>query len=72
MNNDQQNQPKLRFWQIIKSVLAAAIGVQNNKNREKDFAAKNSIYIYIAAGITFTALFVITVAFVVRLVLAGQ
>ncbi len=43
--------------QIIVSTLAAAFGVQSNKNRERDFAGGN-IYSYIIAGLVFTALFV--------------
>lgn len=72
MKNDKQEQPRLSTWQVIKSVMSAAIGVQNNKNREQDFQAKNSIYIYIGAGIIFTVLFVLTVALVVRFVLVSQ
>ena len=74
MTEDEQpdETPKLSVWQVLKSVFAAAIGVQNNKNREKDFQAKNSIYIYIFAGIIFTAGFVLTVAMVVKWVLANQ
>lgn len=57
------------FGQVVLSVLAAAVGVQSNKNRQRDFEQKNSIYVYIVAGIVFTALFVAAVAMVVKLVL---
>ena len=69
--NLAEKKEKLSILHIITSVLAAAIGVQNKKNQEKDFNGKDSIYIYIAAGIIFTALFVFTVATVVKNVLAG-
>lgn len=69
--NDENDRKKLGFLHIVKSVLAAAVGVQSDKNREKDFQAKNSIYIYIAAGILFTVLFVLSVALVVNLVLSN-
>mgnify|MGYP000215196493 CR=1 FL=1 len=59
----------LSVLHILSSVLSAAIGVQNKKNQEKDFNTKGSIYIYIAAGVIFTALFVLTVALVVSTVL---
>ena len=65
-SNEEQSLPILH---ILSSVLSAAIGVQNKKNQERDFNAKGSIYIYIAAGVIFTALFVIAVALVVTAVL---
>lgn len=43
--------------QIALSTIAAAFGVQSNKNRERDFSGGN-IYSYIIAGVIFTALFV--------------
>ena len=58
------------FRQVIRSVFAAAIGVQSDKNRRRDFEQKNSIYVYIAAGVIFTVLFVLSVATVVKMVLA--
>lgn len=54
---------------IIKSTLAAAIGVQSKRNRERDFEEGNA-GTFIAAGIIFTALFIATVMTVVQLVLA--
>jgi len=61
---------KLTLWQIICSVLAAAFGVQSNKNRQRDFTqAKPSTYVI--AGIIFTILFVLAVATVVNLVLSS-
>ncbi len=68
----ESDQKRLSVWSVIQSVFAAAIGVQNEKSRQQDFGAKNSIYIYILAGIIFTAGFVLTVAMVVRWVLASQ
>lgn len=57
--------------QIIFSTVAAAFGVQSNKNRERDFS-RGSLTTYIISGITFTVLFVLVVLFVVRLVLSGH
>ncbi len=68
---DAPDASKLSPWHVLKSVLAAAVGVQSRKNQEVDFNNKNSIYVYIAAGIVFTALFVGSVALVVRLVLGS-
>lgn len=50
--------------QIIRSVLAAAAGVQSNENREKDFEHGN-LASYIVAGLIFTVLFVLTISFLV-------
>jgi len=61
----------LSILHILTSVLAAAVGVQSKKNQEKDFNGKGSIYIYIAAGIIFTVLFVITIVTVVKNILAS-
>jgi len=60
---------QLGFWHIVRSVLFAALGVQSNKNREKDFEARNSIFIYIAAGFIFTLLFVLTIMLGVKILL---
>ena len=58
-----------RTVKIIRSTLAAAIGVQSKKNRERDFEEGNA-GAFIAAGIIFTALFITTVFGVVQWVLA--
>lgn len=55
--------------QVIKSVLAAFIGVQSDKNRQTDFE-QGSMKNFIIAGLIFTALFVGAVVFVVSRVLA--
>jgi len=70
-NTSSEGKQKLSILHILTSVLAAAVGVQSKKNQEKDFNGKGSIYIYIAAGIIFTALFVITIVTVVKSILAG-
>jgi len=70
-NQDQPNDNRLSLLHIITSVLAAAIGVQSKKNQQKDFTNKQSIYIYIAAGIIFTTTFVFTVIYVVKTVLSN-
>ena len=56
------------FWQVIMSVLAAAIGVQNSKNKERDFTNGNPL-VFIAAGLIFTVIFVLTIVGIVFLVL---
>jgi hypothetical protein len=64
----QADNAPLTFWQIAGSTLAAAFGVQNRANRERDFTRGKPLH-FIIAGVVFTALFVLTVAFVVQLVL---
>lgn len=56
------------FWSIVLSTMAAAIGVQSNKNRERDFS-QGSPLPFIVAGIIFTVLFILTVITVVNLVI---
>ncbi len=66
--NQQADNPNL--WEVILSTFAAAFGVQNKKNLEKDFK-HGSIKAYIIAGLIFTTLFVLTLIFIVKLVLNG-
>ena len=51
----------------VQSTLAAAIGVQSKKNRERDFEEGNA-GTFIVAGILFTVLFVATIVVVVSAV----
>ena len=60
--------PKADLLQIIKSVIAAGIGVQSNKNREKDFE-NGSLSNYIIVGLIATVLFVLTLVFVVSTII---
>ena len=62
------SEEKLSFWQMMLSVLQASFGVQNQKNKERDFA-KGSIKGFIAAALIFTVLFVLTIVTVVSIVL---
>lgn len=59
---------KPTITQVIKSVLAAAIGVQSNDNRQKDFT-QGSLSTYVIAGLIFTVLFVSGIVFLVSTVL---
>ncbi|MFW6092567.1 MAG: DUF2970 domain-containing protein [Pseudomonadota bacterium] len=65
---DDEQRP-LNSWQIVFSTLAAAFGVQSSRNRERDFTRGKAIH-FIIAGIVFTAVFVLLVVLVVRLVLS--
>lgn len=48
---------KLNIIHVILSTLAAAVGVQSSRNRERDFSG-NNLWTYVAAGLIFTGLFV--------------
>ena len=61
------NKPSIR--QVIGSVMASFIGVQSNRNRERDFQHGRPIH-YIIAGLAMTLLFVLVVIGVVHVVLS--
>ena len=69
MTEPDSNDQKPSFKAVVLTTLAAAFGVQSSKNRERDFKHGN-IWVFIAAGIIFTALFVLSVIGIVRLVLS--
>jgi hypothetical protein len=48
---------KTKIIQLIKSVFSAAIGVQSDANRRKEFE-QGSLLNYVIAGVIFTVLFV--------------
>lgn len=66
----QHDKEKLNPFQIIGSVLAAALGVQSSKNRERDFK-QGQIGSFIAAGVVFTLLFIGSVVTVVQMVVTS-
>ena len=66
--SDKQREQKPGFWQVLMSTLAAFIGVQSDKNRERDFK-HGSIGVYMAAGIIFVVVFITLVVLAVKLVL---
>tara|TARA_R110000764_G_scaffold85085_1_gene165745 strand:- start:191 stop:385 length:195 start_codon:yes stop_codon:yes gene_type:complete len=58
----------MRFRDTLMSVLAAALGVQSNRARERDFSQGKPSH-FIILGVAFTGLFVLIVLGVVKLVL---
>lgn len=77
MNHDQKtdntnhkdlSRPHGSWWQIFLSVVAAAAGVQSDKNRQRDFTHFRP-WPYIFAGLLFMALFVGLLIGIVHLVL---
>ena len=67
-NQGPQRKEKLGPLQIVSSVIAAGLGVQSSKNRERDFN-QGRPGVFIAAGIIFTLLFIGAVVAIVQLVL---
>lgn len=63
--------PEPGLMDVVRSVLAAALGVQSRKNQERDFQ-HGKARVFIAAGIIFTLLFIATVFSIVTVVLKNQ
>ena len=70
MTNDDNgpDSPAPGMWQIIRSVLASAIGVQSRRNFESDTQSRSALP-YIFVGLIGTVTFVALVIIVVKLVL---
>lgn len=68
--NEQENETETNpgLFQVTMSVLAAALGVQSEANRQRDFQQKSPLP-YILGGLIFTVVFVLTIIGVVMLVL---
>ena len=67
-HNETDSKPP-GFLSLVASALSAAIGVQSEKNRQRDFSQGNYRH-FIIIGIVLTVVFVLTVIAVVRLVLS--
>lgn len=68
LKRDNDKGRSLSFWQTLVSVGQASFGVQNQKNKERDFE-KGSIKGFVAAALIFTVVFVLTLVVVVNVVL---
>ncbi len=68
MTEQPEEEQKYSTGDLLKSTLSAAIGVQTNANREKDFKHGN-IKTFVFAGIIFTMLFIGTLLTVINFVL---
>jgi hypothetical protein len=71
MSMSKPNHKRTNFISVVKSILAAGIGVQSEKNRQRDFEKGNPL-VFIIGGIIFTVLFILTVASVLGLVISNQ
>jgi uncharacterized membrane protein YidH (DUF202 family) len=61
---------KIPFWRVVLSVIQASFGVQSRQNRERDFKQGQWLP-YVVAALLFTTVFVLVLAFIVKLVLPG-
>ncbi|MDX1705350.1 DUF2970 domain-containing protein [Pseudidiomarina sp.] len=68
MTSSRQKQNKPGLFQVALSIIAALFGVQTERNRQRDFGS-GSPATYIAIGIVFIALFVLSLILVVNWVL---
>lgn len=66
--NKQPEREHMSLKETLSSVLAAALGVQSNKARERDFTKGKPSH-FIIAGIGFTLIFVLIIFGVVKGVL---
>ena len=67
-NDHPDPERELTFGQLVRSTLAAFLGVQSNANRERDFKhGKMSHFIWM--GLLFGLLFVLTLIGIVQVVL---
>lgn len=69
-NKPQQKDEEvgITFAQLLKSTIAAFIGVQSSKNRERDFK-HGKVSHFIAIGLLFGLLFIATLVTVVQIVM---
>ena len=65
--SEEENKP-LTLWEMLQSVLSAALGVQSGKNRSRDFSRGRPSH-FIILGVLFTAVFVLVIFGIVKLVL---
>ncbi|MGB4074635.1 DUF2970 domain-containing protein [Pseudomonas sp.] len=65
--HEDENKP-LTLWEMLQSVLSAALGVQSGKNRSRDFTRGKPSH-FIILGVLFTAVFVLVIFGIVKLVL---
>jgi len=69
-SNQQQANPaaKVPFWKVMFSIMAASFGVQNKKNKERDFS-NGSFGGFVAAALIFVFVFIMVLVTIVKLVL---
>lgn len=68
IQNAEDKPRTVPFWRVMLSIMQGAFGVQNRKNRERDFTS-GSIKGFVVAALVFTVVFVLVLVTVVRMVL---
>ena len=68
-SREVDNDQPLTLRQMLGSAISAMIGVQSKQKRERDFARGKASH-FIIVGVVLTAIFVLTMAGVVSLVLS--
>ena len=66
--NQPPAQKPIPLVDVVLSVIQASFGVQNARNRERDFT-HGRFGVFVAAALVFTVLFVLTIVGIVSLVL---
>ena len=64
---DPNQAPPLTWSQILRSSLAAGLGVQSSRNRERDFS-DGSPRRFIVMGVVLTMLFIASLVTVIRII----
>jgi len=67
-DKNSEKPTKVPFLSVVLSVIQASFGVQNPRNRERDFKS-SSIMPFVVAAVLFTVVFILTLVMVVSLVL---
>jgi len=67
-NNDNLKQPSL--WDVVKSVAAAMLGVQKNRNYERDFKYGKP-WQYVVVGLIAVGLFIGILVTIVNIVMSS-
>ena len=67
--SNQSRPPGTGLLSTIKSVAAAAFGVQSNANRERDFSNGKASH-FIIAGVIGTIIFLLLIALLVKVVIS--
>ena len=71
VEDDNRPSDSLPFWRVMLSVFQAAFGVQNERNKERDFS-QGRLLPFIIAALLFTAVFVGGLIMIVKLVLGAD
>ncbi|MAJ80016.1 MAG: hypothetical protein CMK30_01600 [Porticoccaceae bacterium] len=69
IDHSERTHKKHRFFDVVRTIVFAALGVNSNKNREHDFRNANPLHL-IVGGVIFMLCFITTIALIVSIVLS--